>query len=77
VEQVTVKIKIQLIYNHLTPWSRVLPEKLIVMLLVKKLEPEGSQEPATGPYPQPDESSSHPLTLFHQDPFSYYPPIYA
>jgi hypothetical protein len=23
-----------------------------------------SQEPATGPYPEPDESNLHPLTLF-------------
>jgi len=23
-----------------------------------------SQEPASGPYPEPDESSSHPLNLF-------------
>jgi hypothetical protein len=32
------------------------------------IEPEGaspySQEPATGPYAEPDESSSHPPTLF-------------
>jgi hypothetical protein len=32
------------------------------------MEPEGSlswsQEPATGPYPEPDESNPHPQTLF-------------
>jgi hypothetical protein len=29
-----------------------------------------SQEYATDPYPEPDESSSHPHALFHQDPFN-------
>jgi len=37
------------------------------------IEPEStlpcSQHAATGPYPQPDESSPHLLTLFPQDPF--------
>jgi hypothetical protein len=36
------------------------------------MEPEGSlpysQEPATGPYPEPDASTPH-LTLSSQDPF--------
>jgi hypothetical protein len=51
----------------ITPWCRILCEKLIVTQLVKKypaffMEPEGSppcsQKPATGPYPEPAESSS-------------------
>jgi len=50
----------------------VLIEKLIIIQLVKKfphfIETEGSlpysQELATGPYPEPDESSPHLPTLF-------------
>jgi hypothetical protein len=34
-----------------------------------------SQELATCPYPEPNESNSHPQTLFPQD--SSYPPIYT
>jgi hypothetical protein len=37
------------------------------------MEPEGSlscsQQPATGPYPEPDAPSPQALTLFLQDPF--------
>jgi hypothetical protein len=37
------------------------------------MEPEGSllfsQEPAIGPYPEPDDSNPHPQTLFLWDPF--------
>jgi hypothetical protein len=51
----------------LTPWCRVLFENLIITQFIKKypaffMEPEGSspcsEKPATGPYPEPDESSS-------------------
>jgi hypothetical protein len=50
----------------LTPWCRLLFQKLIVTKPVKKypffMEPEGSlpcsQKSATGPYPEPAESSS-------------------
>jgi hypothetical protein len=63
--------------NQPTPRSRVLLEKLTVIQPVKKspafMETEGSsprsQQPATGPYPEPDESSPHPPTLFSEDPF--------
>jgi hypothetical protein len=57
--------------NSLTTWSRVLLEKLIITQLVKKFpftEPKGSllysQEPTTGPFPQPDKCSLHPPVLF-------------
>jgi hypothetical protein len=47
------------------------------MWIVKKfsifMEPEGSlpysQEPATGPYPEPDVSGLHLPIVFPQDPF--------
>jgi hypothetical protein len=43
------------------------------------MKPEGSlpcsQQPATGPYPELDESSPHTHTLFLLDPFKYYPLI--
>ena len=56
----------------LTPWSRVLREKLTGSAASQEipafLEPEGSspylQAPATCPYPEPTPSSPHnPLTL--------------
>jgi hypothetical protein len=56
-----------LITYLLTPWCRILFEKLIITRLIKKYlafftEPEGSspcsQKPATGPYPELTESSS-------------------
>jgi hypothetical protein len=44
------------------------------------MEPEDllpcSQEPAIDPYPEPDESNPHPLTLFPKIHFNI-PPIYA
>jgi hypothetical protein len=55
------------ITDLLTPWCRILFEKLIVTQLIKTyptffMEPEGSspclQKHATGPYPEPAESSS-------------------
>jgi len=45
------------------------------------MEPEGSlpqsQVPAPCPYPEPDRSSPYPHISLSEDPFSYYPPIYA
>jgi len=57
-----------IIAPKLSPWSTVILKKLIFAQLVKHiprfLEPEGLlprlQEPATGHYPESDESSSHP-----------------
>jgi hypothetical protein len=56
----------------MTTWYSILLEKLTVAELVKNFltftEPEGSlpcsQEPTTGPYPEPDESSP-PYILFN------------
>jgi hypothetical protein len=56
----------------LTPWSRVLFEKLIVAQLVKIslhfMKPKGSlprsKESVTGSYPETVESNPHPPTLF-------------
>jgi hypothetical protein len=47
--------------NQLTPWSRIFLEKLTVTQLVKELEDSlpCPQEPATSPYPEPDESIPH------------------
>jgi len=51
----------------LTKWSRVLLQKLTVTQLpfveLKGLLLQCSQEPATGPYPKPDEFSPHLPTL--------------
>jgi len=57
-------------YNKLNRWSTVLFEKLIVAPLVNTyfMEPEGLlpclQRPATGPYPETEETMMHPHILF-------------
>ena len=68
---------------YLTQWSRVLPEKLTGVQLIRNsphfMEPEGSsphsQEPTTFPCPEPDRFSPCPTILLLEDPFQYYPPI--
>ena len=60
----------------LTPWSRILLEKLTGSAASQKfpafLEPEGSspysQVPATCPYPEPTPSSPHNLLPLPEDP---------
>jgi hypothetical protein len=42
-----------------------------------ELEGSCSQKPATCPYSEPDGSNPQTSTLFFQDPFLYYPPIYV
>jgi hypothetical protein len=69
----------------LTPWSRVLLEKLTDLQLVKKfpafMEPEGSsphsQTHATRPYPEIAPFSLYTHIPLPEDPSKYYPPIYA
>ena len=66
----------------LTPWGRVLLEKLTGFQLVKNfpafMEPEGSlahsQVPANCPYPEPARSSPYPHILLSEDPFNIIPP---
>jgi hypothetical protein len=56
--------------KKLIPWSRVLLEKLTVAQLVKKFPAfygtrrsvHSSQQPATRPYPEPDEFTPHSHT---------------
>jgi hypothetical protein len=57
------------IFSLLTPWTRVLLEKLVVCSASQRnsapfMEPEGllpcSQEPTTGPSSDSDESNPHP-----------------
>ena len=48
--------------NHLTPWGRVIPDKLTDSQLVKKFpramwNSPHSQEASTCPYPEPDHYS--------------------
>ena len=51
--------------NYLTPWTKVLGEKLIVIQLVTRISPNPKEkEHATIPYPEPDESNSLKPALF-------------
>jgi hypothetical protein len=70
---VCVYIYIYMSYYSTTPWRWIFIEKLIVTQLVEEepaffMEPEislpCSQKPATGPHPEPAESSSPHWYLF-------------
>ena len=58
--------------NSLTPWNRVVPEKLTLQL-VKEFptfcQILWSQEPTTCPYPEPHDSRLHPDIPSFSDPF--------
>jgi hypothetical protein len=62
------------VVNWLTPWNRVLLKRLTFTQLVKKfplfMEPEASlqcsQQPARGPYPDPDVCSPHVPPYCHK-----------
>jgi hypothetical protein len=56
--------------NYLTPWSRLIFEKIILAQLVEKYSLSCSQTPMTGPYPEPAESNLQCHTLFLEDPFN-------
>jgi len=73
-------------YNYLlTSWSRVLPEKLPCLQLVKKFPTfYGTQRFITAftsvrhcPYPEPTQSSPYPHIPLPEDPSLYYHPIYS
>ena len=66
-------VKNSLAVDRLTPWTRVLPEKLTGPFSYSRnsphfMEPEvslpHSQQPATCPYPEPDRSSPCPIPFF-------------
>jgi len=73
-------------YNLLTPWCRVLLEKLTGLKLVKKFPAfHGTQRCITALtsarllslYPGPAQCSPYTHIPPPGDPFQYYPPIYA
>jgi hypothetical protein len=61
-----------LLITLITPWSRVFLKKLVGAQMGKNSQPflknedllHCSQEPITGPHPEPDKSSPQPRTLF-------------
>jgi hypothetical protein len=70
-------------FDFLTPESKVLCGKLNSTLSLSRnpppfMEPEGSlpcsQEPSTGPYPEPDESNPHPNPCAPKIHFNIIPP---
>ena len=73
------------IYIYITPWNRVLSEKLTVIQLVKKIPAfYGTRRSITSftsalhlPYLGPNQSTPCLPILLLEDPFQYYPPIYA